>query len=184
VQGQRGEPRERRGKLRWRRRSTNCGHHTDTNGKAFISYVDPTALQNTSADPAYANLVSINTDEMILSTDDLEYRTFPVRGTPNPPAEQRRPTRPNHRLSRLDTHQRPSTAPPSRTLYCWSSPPPPTSHCRHPSPIPVNRLAAPPPNNTDRSSLTPSENELGPSMGISGQIWHIYGDVRDFLEAD
>ena len=52
--------------------------HTDTNGKAFISYVDPTALQNTSADPAYANLASINTDEMILSTDDLEYRAFPV----------------------------------------------------------------------------------------------------------
>jgi hypothetical protein len=39
-------------------------------------------------------------------------------------------------------------------------------------------------------SLTPSENELGPGittgsgMGISGQIWHIYGKVRDFLEAD
>ena len=28
------------------------------------------------------------------------------------------------------------------------------------------------------------ENELGPGMGISGQIWHIYGKVRDFLEAD
>jgi len=56
--------------------------HTDTNGKAFISYVDPTALQNTSADPAYANLASINTDKMILSTDDLEYRAFPVFTSP------------------------------------------------------------------------------------------------------
>ena len=77
-----------------------------------------------------------------------------VRGTPNPPTEQHRPTGPNHRLSHLDTHQRPSTAPPSRTLYHWSSPPPPMSHHRHPSPIPVNRLAAPPPNNTNWSSLT------------------------------
>ena len=81
-------------------------------------------------------------------------RSNSVRGTPNPPAEQCWPTGPNHRLSRLDTHQRPSTAPPSHTLYRWSSPPPPTSHCHHPSPIPVNRLAAPPLNNTDRSSLT------------------------------
>jgi len=79
-----------------------------------------------------------------------------VRGTPNPPAEQRRPTRPNHRLSRLDTHQHPSTAPPSHTLYRWSSPPLPMSHRCHLSPIPVNRLAAPPPNSTDRSSLTTS----------------------------
>jgi len=77
-----------------------------------------------------------------------------VRETPNPPAEQRRPTGPNHWLSHLDTHQRPSTAPPSHTLYRWSSPPPPMSHRRHPSPILVNRLAAPPLNNTDQSSLT------------------------------
>ena len=56
--------------------------HTDTSGKAFISYVDPAVLQGTSADPAYANLASINTDEMVLSTDDLEYRAFPVFMTP------------------------------------------------------------------------------------------------------
>jgi hypothetical protein len=30
----------------------------------------------------------------------------------------------------------------------------------------------------------PSENGLGPGMELSGQIWHIYGEVRDFLEAD
>ena len=77
-----------------------------------------------------------------------------VRGTPNPPAEQCQLTGPNHWLSRLDTHQHPSTAPPSHTLYHWSSPPPPTSHRRCPSPILVNRLAAPPPNSTDQSSLT------------------------------
>jgi hypothetical protein len=38
-----------------------------------------------------------------------------------------------------------------------------------------------------RPRLGPSENGLGPGMGISGQmtqIWHIYGKVRDFLEAD
>jgi hypothetical protein len=56
--------------------------HTDTNGKAFISYIDPATLQGTSADPAYANLALINTDEMVLSTEDLEYCAFPVFMTP------------------------------------------------------------------------------------------------------
>lgn len=52
--------------------------HTDTNGKVFISYVDPAALQSISADPAYATLILINMDEMVLSTEDLEYCSFPV----------------------------------------------------------------------------------------------------------
>jgi len=47
--------------------------HTDTNGKAYISYVDPGVLQQTAENPAYANLASINVDEVVLSTEDLEY---------------------------------------------------------------------------------------------------------------
>ena len=38
--------------------------------------------------------------------------------------------------------------------------------------------------NVIRCEVKPSENELGPGMGISGQIWHSYGEVRGFLEAD
>jgi len=79
-----------------------------------------------------------------------------VRGTPNPPAKQRWPAEPNHQLSCLDTHQHPSTAPPSCIPYHWSSLSPPTSHCRCPSPIPVNRLTAPPPTGANRSSVTTS----------------------------
>ena len=50
----------------------------DTNGKAYISYVDPSVLQQTAKNHAYANLVSINVDKVVLSTEDLEYRAFPV----------------------------------------------------------------------------------------------------------
>jgi len=56
--------------------------HTDTSGKAYISYVDPGVLQQTAENPAYANLASINTDEVVLSTDELEYRAFPVYMSP------------------------------------------------------------------------------------------------------
>jgi hypothetical protein len=52
--------------------------HTDSNGKAFISYVDPSALYSSSGATAYANLASINTDDVVLSTEDLEHRAFPV----------------------------------------------------------------------------------------------------------
>ena len=72
------------------------------------------------------------------------YHCRPVRGTPNPPAEPRRPAEPTHQLSRLDTHQHPSTAPPS----------PPTSHRRCPSLLPVNRLTTPTPTGTNRSTVT------------------------------
>jgi len=67
-----------------------------------------------------------------------------VRGTPNPPAEPRRPAEPTHRLSRLDAHQHLSTAPPS----------PPTSHRRCPSLLPVNQLTTPTPTGTNRSTVT------------------------------
>ena len=67
-----------------------------------------------------------------------------VRGTPNPPAEPRRPAEPTHRLSRLDAHQHRSTAPPS----------PPTSHRRCPSLLQVNRLTTPTPTGTNRSTIT------------------------------
>jgi len=77
-----------------------------------------------------------------------------VRGTPNPPAKQRWPAEPNHWLSRLDTHRHPSTAPPSRIPYHWSSLSAPTSHRCHPSPIPVNRLTAPALTGAHQSSIT------------------------------
>jgi len=67
-----------------------------------------------------------------------------VRGTPNPPAEPRRPAEPTHRLSRLDAHQHRSTAPPS----------PPTSHRHCPSLLPVNQLTTPTPTGTNRSTIT------------------------------
>ena len=56
--------------------------HTDTNGKAYISYVDPGVLQQTAENPVYANLASINADKVVLSTKDLEYRAFPIYMTP------------------------------------------------------------------------------------------------------
>jgi hypothetical protein len=52
--------------------------HTDSNGKAFISYVDPSALYSSSGATAYANLASINTDEVVLSTEDLEHHAFAI----------------------------------------------------------------------------------------------------------
>jgi len=56
--------------------------HTDPSGKAYISYVDPAVLQQTTENPAYANLASVNADEVVLSTEDLEYRAFPVYMSP------------------------------------------------------------------------------------------------------
>jgi hypothetical protein len=57
--------------------------HTDPSGKAYISYVDPAVLQQTTAEnPAYANLASVNADETVFSTEDLEYRAFPVYVSP------------------------------------------------------------------------------------------------------
>ena len=51
--------------------------HMDSNGKAFISYVDPSMLYSSLDATAYVNLASINTDVM-LSTEDLEHCAFPI----------------------------------------------------------------------------------------------------------
>jgi len=67
-----------------------------------------------------------------------------VRGTPNPPTDPCQPAEPTHRLSCLDAHQHPCTAPPS----------PPTSHHCHPSLIPVNWLTTPTPTGANRSTIT------------------------------
>ena len=52
--------------------------HTDSNGKVFISYVYPSMLYSSSDATAYANLTSINTDDVMLSMEDLEHCAFPV----------------------------------------------------------------------------------------------------------
>ena len=50
--------------------------HTDSSGKAFISYVDPSALFNTPGSPAYANLASVDVNNVVFSTEDLEHHAF------------------------------------------------------------------------------------------------------------
>jgi len=52
--------------------------HTDSNGKAFISYVDPSALFSAPGSPAYANLASVDVDNVAFSTEDLEHHAFPL----------------------------------------------------------------------------------------------------------
>ena len=50
--------------------------HTDSSGKAFISYVDPSTLFNTPGSPAYANLMSVDVNNVAFSTEDLEHHAF------------------------------------------------------------------------------------------------------------
>ena len=57
--------------------------HTDSSGKAFISYVDPSALFNTPGSPAYANLASVDVDNVAFSTEDLEHHAFSLFHTVN-----------------------------------------------------------------------------------------------------
>ena len=50
----------------------------DLNGKAFISYVNPSTLYSSSDATAYVNLTSINADEVVLSMEGLEHHAFSI----------------------------------------------------------------------------------------------------------
>ena len=52
--------------------------HMDLNSKAFISYVDPSALYSSLDATAYTNLTSINTDEVVLFMEVLEHHAFAI----------------------------------------------------------------------------------------------------------
>ena len=52
--------------------------HMDLNSKAFISYVNYSAFYSSLDATAYANLTSINTNEVVLSIEDLEHYAFTI----------------------------------------------------------------------------------------------------------